>query len=86
MIKLDDKDKRLLIELCENQDKYLEEIPKKLENRVLGIALEANMDILRELACRLGHGHPADPAYITEKTCKMIRELKDINIPVKCRE
>jgi len=80
---LDEHDRELLKKICKLQDEYLENLPKKLHNRTLGMLLEENMDILRELSCR----KVPDPSYIREKTCKMLDDLHRlgfIDVP-KCR-
>ena len=58
----------------ELQEKYLEELPKDLHNRNLGLALETNMDILREL-CKASHTSPSQ-AYIIENLCRMCSNLQ----------
>jgi hypothetical protein len=47
--------------------------------------LEENMDILREVACRLARGSPPDPGYVYEKTCRMLKDLNELGFKVpKC--
>lgn len=81
---LTDKDKAKLRELCELQDKYLEKIPKTIRDTdfstSIGVALQCNMDILREVACRLGHGFYPHQPYIREKMECMEKYLKDAGI------
>ena len=77
---LTEHDRKLLKILCKRQDKYLERIPKLLDNRDLGLLLEENMDILRELSC----SHIPDPAYIYEKTEKMLKDLKRLKFSIPC--
>jgi hypothetical protein len=84
-IEVSDEDRKILKELCELQDIHLEKLPKKLEDRVLGKMLEENMDILREVACRLARGSPPDPGYVYEKTCRMLKDLNELGFKVpKC--
>ncbi|HDD44446.1 MAG TPA: hypothetical protein ENG63_06270 [Candidatus Desulfofervidus auxilii] len=81
---LDEYDRKILKKICKLQDKYLEKLPKKMNNRTLGMLLEENMDILRELSCR----KIPDPSYIREKTCKMLDDLHRlgfVDVP-KCKE
>ena len=70
-MELTDEDKARLRKLCELQDKYLEKIPKRIRDTdfstLIGVALECNMDVLREVACRLGYETPPSGAYIGEK-------------------
>jgi len=80
---LNEQDKKILKDMCKLQDKYLEKLPKKLDNRTLGMLLEENMDILRELSC----SKVPDPSYIREKTCKMLDDLHKlgfVDVP-KCK-
>ena len=64
-------DRNKLRMLCELQEKYLEKIPKTIRDTdfstSVGVALQCNMDILREVACRLGHGFYPHAPYIMEK-------------------
>jgi len=80
------EDRSLLKEICELQNKHLGALPKKIDDRTVGMALEENMDVLREIACKTF----PDPGYITEKTCAMIRDLKslgllDMELPNECK-
>lgn len=68
---LTEEDRKKLRELCDLQDKFLEKIPKTIRDTdfstALGVALECTMDVLREVACRIGHGGYAHAPYIMEK-------------------
>lgn len=79
-------DALLLKELCRLQDEYLERIPKLLGDRTLGLALEGNMDILREVSCRVFRDPEgnwccrADAGYLSEKYVAMTRDLSDLGL------
>lgn len=66
-----EEEKAKLRAICALQAEHLEQIPKTIRSTdfstAVGVALECNMDILREVACRIGHGSYADGAYIGEK-------------------
>ena len=70
---MDERDREILHRIKQLQDRYLEGLPGKLRNRVLGITLEANMDILREL-CK---DYPSG-AYIKEKVCRVLDGLEEL--------
>lgn len=77
-------DKAKLRTLCELQDKHLERIPKTIRDTdfstALGVALECNMDVLREVACRIGYGGYAHAPYIAEKMNCVEKWLKEDEI------
>lgn len=77
-------DKAKLRTLCELQDKHLERIPKTIRDTdfsaALGVALECNMDVLREVACRIGYGGYAHSPYIAEKMNCVEKWLKEAEI------
>jgi len=86
-LELTEEDKAKLRRLCELQDKHLEKIPKTIRDTdwstLIGVALECNMDVLREVACRLGHGYVPDGAYIGEKMDCVEEYLKRANVIVE---
>jgi hypothetical protein len=80
---LSEHDQKILKELCELQEKHLEDKNKEIENGTVESALEHNMDILREICCMK---HP-DPGYVYEKTCLMLNKLNDLGFRVpRCEE
>lgn len=81
-----EEDKAKLRKLCELQNKHLEKIPKTIRDTdfstAIGVALECNMDILREVACRIGYGAYAHASYIAEKMTCVNKYLKEAGIMV----
>ncbi|MGQ9641831.1 MAG: hypothetical protein ACUVUF_06920 [Candidatus Bathycorpusculaceae bacterium] len=79
-----EEDKSKLRRLCNLQDKYLERLPKLLRDTdfstAIGVALECNMDVLREVACKIGRGHAPDAGYISEKMACVSKWLKEAKI------
>lgn len=79
-----EEDKAKLRTLCELQDKHLEKIPKTIRetdfSAALGVALECNMDVLREVACRIGYGGYAHSPYVAEKMNCVEKWLKEAEI------
>lgn len=79
-----EEDKSKLRRLCNIQDKYMERLPKMIRDTdfstAVGVALECNMDILREVACKIGRDQTPDPAYIGEKMACVEKWLKEAKI------
>lgn len=79
-----EEDKAKLRKLCDLQNQYLEPIPKTIRDTdfstAIGVALECNMDVLREVACRIGYGAYADGGYIKEKMACVEKWLKEAKI------
>jgi hypothetical protein len=79
-----ESDKSKLRRLCNIQEKYMERLPKMIRDTdfstAIGVALECNMDILREVACKLGRGQTPDAAYIGEKMACVEKWLKEAKI------
>jgi len=83
-IDITDKDREKLKELCDLQEKHLEKIPKTIRDTefstAVGVALECNMDILREVACRIGYGGYSHASYIAEKLACVEKWLKEAGL------
>ena len=81
---LTEEDRGKLRRLCQLQDQYLEKIPKTIRDTdystSLGVALECNMDVLREVACRIGYGMEPHAPYISEKIDCVINYLERARI------
>jgi len=80
------EDRAKLKKLCELQEKHLEDIPKTIRDTdfstQVGVALECNMDVLREVACRIGYDGYAHAPYIAEKMACVNKYLKNAGILV----
>jgi len=81
---ISEEDKAKLKKLCDLQEEFLEPIPKTIRDTdfstAVGVALECNMDILREVACRIGYGGYAHSGYIGEKMACVEKWLKEAKI------
>jgi hypothetical protein len=79
-----EEDKAKLKKLCDLQEEFLEQIPKTIRDTdfstAVGVALECNMDILREVACRIGYGGYAHRGYVGEKMACVEKWLKEAKI------
>lgn len=68
-------DDELLKLLYKRQDKYLEDIPKFIDDRQLGLLLEHWMDVMREFRKLSRKGNPSK-SYMIEKLYRSLKRLK----------
>lgn len=80
---ISEEDVKILRQMLSDQNRYLEDAAKRLENRTIGTLLEANMDVLREVTSTLSVAtgvRIASLDYINEKLLKVQRELRQLSL------